>query len=160
MATGSRPSPGWTCCVTALGAGCVPRSSRSVTAHSGSGVRYARCFATTREQRCWFGKIANILSALPTSTHPGAKKALAEIWNAEDKRHALDAAAKFRTTYGAKFTKATAKLTDDLDELLAFYDFPAEHWIHLRTTNPIVISSRSYHCSSRPRRGDLVSLCA
>lgn len=94
-------------------------------------------FPQAREQRCWFHKIANILGALPKSAHPGAKKALAEIWNAESKRHALDAARAFETAYGAKFGKAVAKLTDDLDELLAFYDYPAEHWIHLRTTNPI-----------------------
>src|SRR3954449_5916031 len=94
-------------------------------------------FPTTREQRCWFHKIANVLGALPKSAHPGAKKALAEIWNAEDKQHALDAVTSFKTAYGAKFGKAVAKITDDLDELLAFYDFPAEHWIHLRTTNPI-----------------------
>ena len=100
-------------------------------------------FPTTREQRCWFHKIANVLGALPKSAHPGAKKALAEIWNAEDKQHALDAVASFTAAYGAKFPKAVAKITDDLDELLAFYDFPAEHWIHLRTTNPIVIWSRS-----------------
>jgi len=94
-------------------------------------------FPTTREQRCWFHKSANVLSALPKSAHPGAKKALAEIWNAEDRRHALDAVTSFKAVYGAKFGKAVAKITDDLDELLAFYDFPAEHWIHLRTTNPI-----------------------
>ena len=94
-------------------------------------------FPQARQQRCWFHKIANILGALPKSAHPGAKKALAEIWNAEDKRHALDAARAFEVAYGAKFPKATAKLTDDLDELLAFYAYPAEHWIHLRTTNPI-----------------------
>jgi transposase-like protein len=94
-------------------------------------------FPQAREQRCWFHKIANILGALPKSAHPGAKKALAEIWNAEDRRHALDAAHAFEAAYGAKFPKAVAKLTDDLDELLAFYDFPAEHWIHLRTKNPI-----------------------
>jgi transposase-like protein len=81
-------------------------------------------------------KIANVLGALPKSAHPGAKKALAEIWSAEDKRHALDAVASFKAAYGAKFPKAVAKITDDLDELLAFYDFPAEHWQHLRTTNP------------------------
>src|SRR6185437_11342321 len=75
------------------------------------------------------------------SAHPGAKKALAEIWNAEDRRHALDAVAAFTAAYGAKFGKAVAKVTDDLDELLAFYDYPAEHWIHLRTTNPMVILS-------------------
>src|SRR5207248_8883402 len=86
---------------------------------------------------CWFHKIANVLGALPKSAHPGAKKALAEIWNAEDRDHARRAAAAFKLAYGAKFGKAVAKITDDLDELLAFYEYPAEHWIHLRTTNPI-----------------------
>src|SRR5689334_21865955 len=94
-------------------------------------------FPQTREQRCWFHKIANVLGALPKSAHPGAKKALAEIWNAEDKRRALDAVTSFKAAYGTKFAKAVAKITDDLDELLAFYDYPAEHWQHLRTTNPI-----------------------
>jgi transposase-like protein len=94
-------------------------------------------FPDTKEQRCWFHKIANVLAALPKSAHPGAKKALAEIWNAEDKRHALEAVTAFENDYGAKFPKAVAKITDDLDQLLAFYDFPAEHWVQLRTTNPI-----------------------
>lgn len=94
-------------------------------------------FPETREQRCWFHKIANVLSALPKSAHPAAKKALAEIWNAEDRDHARRGVAAFKLAYGAKFAKAVAKITDDLDQLLAFYDFPAEHWIHLRTTNPI-----------------------
>jgi transposase-like protein len=94
-------------------------------------------FPQTREQRCWFHKISNVLAALPKSAHPGAKKALAQIWNAEDKTHALDAVKAFEAAYGAKFPKAVAKITDDLDQLLALYDFPAEHWIHLRTTNPI-----------------------
>ncbi|HYJ57564.1 MAG TPA: transposase, partial [Mycobacterium sp.] len=60
-----------------------------------------------------------------------------EIWNAEDKSHARDAVKAFETAYGAKFPKAVAKIVDDVEELLAFYDYPAEHWIHLRTTNPI-----------------------
>ncbi|TDE18834.1 IS256 family transposase [Nonomuraea mesophila] len=94
-------------------------------------------FPQTRAQRCWFHKIANVLGALPKSAHPGAKKALAEIWNAEDKDHALTAVKEFEATYGAKYPKAVAKVVDDLDELLAFYDYPAEHWVHLRTTNPI-----------------------
>jgi transposase-like protein len=94
-------------------------------------------FPETREQRCWFHKIGNVLSALPTSAHRGAKKALAEIWNAEDRERARRSVAAFKLANGVKFTKAVAKITDDLDELLAFYDFPAEHWIHLRTTNPI-----------------------
>jgi transposase-like protein len=94
-------------------------------------------FPTSREQRCWFHKIANVLGALPKSAHPGAKRALADIWNAEDCEHARRAVAAFKLAYGAKFGKAVAKVIDDLDELLAFYDFPAEHWVHLRTTNPI-----------------------
>ena len=94
-------------------------------------------FPETREQRCWFHKIGNVLSALPKSAHPGATKALAEIWGAEDRDNARRAVAAFKLAYGAKFGKAVAKITDDLDELLAFYDYPAEHWIHLRTTNPI-----------------------
>lgn len=94
-------------------------------------------FPATQEQRCWFHKIANVLAALPKSAHPGAKKALAEIWNAEDRQHALDAITAFGAAYGAKFGKAVAKITDDVDVLLAFYGYPAEHWVHLRTTNPI-----------------------
>jgi hypothetical protein len=94
-------------------------------------------FPETREQRCWFHKIGNVLAALPKSAHPGVKKALAEIWNAEDRRHALQAVKAFTADYGAKFPKAVAKITDDVDQLLAFYDYPAEHWVHLRTTNPI-----------------------
>jgi transposase-like protein len=94
-------------------------------------------FPETCEQRCWFHKIGNVLSALPKSAHPAAKKALAEIWNAEDRDHARRAVAAFKLAYGAKFPKAVGKIVDDQDELLAFYDFPAEHWIHLRTTNPI-----------------------
>ena len=100
-------------------------------------------FPEAREGRCWFHKTANVLAALPESAHPGAKKALAEIWGAEDKDHAQAAVKAFEAAYGAKFPKATAKITDDLEELLAFYDYPCEHWVHLRTTNPIVISSLS-----------------
>jgi transposase-like protein len=92
-------------------------------------------FPQARTQRCWFHKIANVLGALPKSAHPGAKKALAEIWNAEDKDHARTAVKAFAAAYGAKFPKAAAKITDDEEELLAFYDYPAQHWIHLRTTD-------------------------
>ena len=63
--------------------------------------------------------------------------AVAEIWGAEDKQHARDAVTAFQAAYGAKFPKAVAKITGDLGQLLAFYDCPAEHWVHLRTTNPI-----------------------
>ena len=107
----------------------------------------------TREQRCWFHKIANVLAALPKSAHPSAKAALAEIWNAEDKDHALAAAKTFAADYGAKFPKAVAKITDDLDVLLAFYDYPAEHWIHLRTTNPIESTFATVRLRQRVTKG-------
>jgi transposase-like protein len=94
-------------------------------------------FPQAREGRCWFHKTANVLAALPKSAHPGAKKALAEIWGAEDKAHAQAAVKAFEAAYGAKFPRAVAKITDDLDQLPAFYDYPCEHWVHLRTTNPI-----------------------
>lgn len=110
-------------------------------------------FPETREQRCWVHKTANVLAALPKSAHPGAKKALAEIWNAEDRRHALDAVTAFEGAYGAKFGKAVAKVRDDLDELLAFYDFPAEHWQHLRTTNPIESTFATVRHRTRVTRG-------
>ena len=110
-------------------------------------------FPATREQRCWFHKTGNVLAALPRSAHPGAKKALAQIWNAEDKQHALAAVAAFEAAYGAKFAKATAKITDDLDELLAFYDYPSEHWIHLRTTNPIESTFATVRHRTKVTRG-------
>jgi transposase-like protein len=99
-------------------------------------------FPETREGRCWFHKTANVLAALPRSAHPGAKMALAEIWNAEGKQHALAAVKAFEGAYGAKFPKAAAKITDDAAELLAFHDYPADHWVHLRTTNPIWVNLR------------------
>ena len=88
-------------------------------------------FPDTREQRCWWHKIGDVLPALPKSAHPGAKKALAEIYNAEDREHAEATAKAFADVYGAKWPKVAAKITEDLDVLLAFYDYPAEHWIHL-----------------------------
>jgi transposase-like protein len=121
---------------------CARRGMRAPVLAMGDGAlgfwgALREVFPTTKEQRCWFHKIANVLGAMPKSAHPGAKKALAEIWNAEDRRRALDAVRAFEAAYGAKFPKATAKITDDVEVLLAFYDYPAEHWIHLRTTNPI-----------------------
>lgn len=94
-------------------------------------------FPATRAQRCWVHKIANVLSALPKSAQPGARRALAEIRDAEDREHAARAADAFAHDYGAKWPKAVAKIVDDLEVLLAFFDFPAEHWGHLKTTNPI-----------------------
>src|SRR6476661_1797131 len=94
-------------------------------------------FPATREQRCWWHRIGNVLAALPKSAHPAAKRALAEIYNAEDKTHAQVAIKAFEIDYGAKYPKVVAKIVDDADVLLEFYKYPAEHWIHFRTTNPI-----------------------
>ena len=94
-------------------------------------------FPATREQRCWFHKQANVLAALPKSAHPGALAAIKEIYNAEDIDKAQVAIKAFEVDYGAKYPKAVAKIVDDADVLLEFYKYPAEHWIHLRTTNPI-----------------------
>ncbi len=110
-------------------------------------------FPETKEQRCWWHKIGNILAALPKSAHPGAKAALAEIYNAEDKDHALVAVKAFELDYAAKFPKAVAKITDDLDTLLGFYDYPAEHWIHLRTTNPIESTFATVRLRQRVTKG-------
>jgi putative transposase len=110
-------------------------------------------FPEAREGRCWFHKTANVLAALPKSAHPGAKKALAEIWGAEDKDHALAAVKAFQAAYGAKFPKAAAKITDDTTELLAFYDYPAEHWVHLRTTNPIESTFATVRHRTKVTRG-------
>jgi transposase-like protein len=110
-------------------------------------------FPATRVQRCWFHKIANVLAALPKSAHPGAKTALAEVWNAEDRDHAHTAVKAFAQSYGAKFAKAVKKITEDEEDLLAFYDFPAEHWIHLRTTNPIESTFATVRLRSRVTKG-------
>ena len=110
-------------------------------------------FPHAREQRCWWHKIGNVLSALPKSAHPAAKKALAEIYNAEDKTHARAAAKMFATEFGVKWPKAAAKISDDLDVLLAFYDYPAEHWIHLRTTNPIESTFATVRLRTRVTKG-------
>jgi putative transposase len=94
-------------------------------------------FPETRHQRCWVHKTANVLDALPKSAQPAAKRAIQEIYNAEDKEHAAKAIAAFAKQYGAKYPKVVKRIGDNEEELLAFFDFPAEHWIHLRTTNPI-----------------------
>jgi transposase-like protein len=93
-------------------------------------------FPETRHQRDWVHKAANVLDALPASVQAQAKRALREIWDAEDRSHAERALDVFAGDF-AKWPKAVAKLTKDREAVLAFYDFPAEHWVHLRTSNPI-----------------------
>jgi putative transposase len=97
-------------------------------------------FPETKTQRCWVHKAANVLSALPKSVHPAARRALAEIRDAEDRAHATTAISAFSEEFAAKWPKAVAKVVDDADTLLTFFDFPAQHWIHLKTTNPILVN--------------------
>ena len=94
-------------------------------------------FPETRPQRDWVHKTANVLDCLPKSVQGAAKRAIFEITNAENKDAATHAIGVFADEFGARWPKAVAKIVDDQDALLTFYDFPAEHWKHLRTTNPI-----------------------
>lgn len=94
-------------------------------------------FPSTRHQRCWLHKVVNVLNAVPKSIGPQVKADLNEICRAPDRVSAVVALDTFVEKYGAKYAKAVACLTRDKDALLAFFDFPAEHWDHLRTTNPI-----------------------
>ncbi|MEO0629887.1 MAG: IS256 family transposase [Planctomycetota bacterium] len=97
----------------------------------------AKVWPTTRGQRCWVHKTANVLNKLPKAIHGKVKAGLSEIWNAETRVDAEKALEVFERSYGAKYPAAVECLVKDRDSMLAFYDFPAEHWRHLRTTNPI-----------------------
>ena len=94
-------------------------------------------FPETRAQRDWVHKTMNILDSMPKSVHSRAKAAIKEITEAEDKPHAEAAIDAFASEFSAKWPKAVVKIVDERDALLAFYDYPAQHWRHLRTTNPI-----------------------
>ena len=112
-------------------------------------------FATTREQRCWLHKTMNVLNAMPKSVQPKAKIHLHDIWQAETRRQAEAAFDFFIETYGVKYDKAAAKLVKDRDALLTFYDFSAEHWKHVRTTNPIESTFATVRHRTRRTKGCL-----
>jgi transposase-like protein len=97
----------------------------------------SKVFPSTRQQRCWVHKTCNVLDKLPKGEQPGAKSMLHEIWMAATRADAIKAFDRFVQVYGTKWPRATDCLEKDRAELLAFYDFPAEHWQHLRTSNPI-----------------------
>jgi len=117
----------------------------------------AKVYPTTRTQRCWVHKTANVLNKLPKSLQPKAKAMLHAIWMAATKKEAQKAFDHFLATFEAKYPKAARCLADDRESLLTFYDFPAEHWVHLRTTNPIestfatvrLRTNRTKGCGSR-----------
>lgn len=115
----------------------------------------AKVYGNTRQQRCWMHKTGNVLNCFPKSVQPRAKKALHQIWMAETREQAYRAFDTFITTYQLKFPKATACLAKDREELLAFYDFPAEHWPHLRTTNPIESTFATVKLRTAKTRGCL-----
>jgi putative transposase len=110
-------------------------------------------FPATRHQRDWVHKAANVLACLPKAVQGGARKALAEIRDAPDRDHARRAIEAFARDYGVKWPKAVAKITDDADELLCFFDFPAEHWQHLKTSNPIESTFSSVRLRTRVTKG-------
>ncbi len=115
----------------------------------------AEVYGETRKQRCWVHKTANVLNKLPKSVQPKAKEALKEIWMAETKAEAEKAFDAFIETYGSKYPKAVECLSKDREELLTFYDFPAEHWKHIRTTNPIESTFATVRLRTAKTRGCL-----
>jgi transposase-like protein len=113
----------------------------------------AKVFPTTRPQRCWVHKTANVLNTRPKSVQPKATQALHAIWMAETRAAAYRAFTLFVETFGAKYPAAVACLEKDRDALLTFYDFPAEHWRHLRTSNPIESTFSSVRLRTAKTRG-------
>jgi putative transposase len=114
-----------------------------------------KVFPETRAQRCWVHKTGNVLNKMPKSQQGAAKAALQEIWMASSLKEAKAAMKSFARIYGAKYPKAVACLMKDEDELLAFYDFPAEHWKHIRTSNPIESTFATVRLRTAKTRGCL-----
>jgi len=110
-------------------------------------------FPATRQQRDWVHKAANVLACLPKGVQAGARRALAEIRDAPDRDHAEHAIEAFARGYGVKWPKAAAKVVDDAEALLCFYDFPAQHWVHLKTSNPIESTFSSVRLRTRVTKG-------
>jgi putative transposase len=110
-------------------------------------------FPATRHQRDWVHKLANVLGCLPKAVQAGARTALAEIRDAPDRTHAQRAIEVFARDYGVKWPKAVAKITDDAEELLTFFDYPAEHWGHLKTSNPIESTFATVRLRTRVTKG-------
>lgn len=112
-----------------------------------------KVFGETRHQRCWVHKTANILNKLPKTSQPKAKERLHQIWMAETRNEATKAFESFLATYDDKYPKAANCLEKDREKLLAFYDFPAQHWAHIRTTNPIESTFATVRLRTAKTRG-------
>jgi transposase-like protein len=109
--------------------------------------------ANTNEQRCWVHKIANVLDKLPKRLHPRAKSHLHEIMRAPNRATALDEVRKFKEEYEAKYPKAVDCLVKDRETLFTFMDYPAAHWLHLRTTNAIESTFSTVKARTRTTKG-------
>lgn len=114
----------------------------------------AEVYPSTRQQLCWVHKIANVLNALPKKLHTAAKGHLKEIWTADTRSDAREAFAHFKTVYEAKHPKAVATVERNLERLLSFYDFPAEHWSHLRSSNVIESAFATVRHRTRKTKGN------
>jgi len=138
------------------GVGGVPVDPKLATGDGALGFWKAirQVYPATREQRCTVHKTANVLDKLPKRLQPAAKGKLHDIWQADTRENANRAFDLFMETYEAKYPKATACLGKDREALLAFYDFPAEHWIHLRTTNPIESTFATVRLRHRKTKGN------
>jgi putative transposase len=112
-----------------------------------------KVFGKTRHQRCWVHKTANVLNKMPKSIQPKAKQHLQDIWMAETRKDAEKALLQFLTTYQDKYPKACECLEKDHEQMLAFYDFPAEHWVHIRTSNPIESTFATVRLRTAKTRG-------
>jgi transposase-like protein len=137
---------------------CARRGMRAPVLAVGDGAlgfwaALAEVFPETRQGRDWVHKVVNVLDCLPKSAQPAARKALAQIRDAEDREHAEQAVTGFAAAYSAKYPKAVAKITGDQEQLLAFFDFPAEHWVHLKTSNPIESTFSAVRLRTRVTKG-------
>ena len=112
-----------------------------------------KIYPTTRDQRCWFHKTGNVLNKMPKSIQAKAKSMLHDIWMADTRANAERAFDLFLETYSPKYPAATACLEKDREALLAFYDFPAEHWMHIRTTNPIESTFATVRLRTKKTKG-------
>jgi putative transposase len=113
----------------------------------------AEVWPQTREQRCWVHRLANVLDKLPKRLQPKAKDELRQIMNAQNRASAEEGIGRFELDYGAKYPKAVQSLVRDQEKLLTFFDFPAEHWKHLRTTNPIESSFATVRLRQKVTKG-------
>ena len=145
----------WTTLLMDLKARGLTVDPKLVTADGALGFWAAarKAWPTTRQQRCWVHKMANVLDKLPKRQQPAAKRMLHDIWQAETKAEAERAFDLFIESYQPKYPKVAECLKKDRTELLTFYDFPAEHWIHLRTTNPIESTFATVRLRHRKTKG-------